>query len=485
MTLRAALVAVSLLLAVTAEASERLRILHFNDLDRMEAVPRLAAALARERIVDGHVLVTNGGDLISPSLLSGFDQGAHMVALMNAVEVDLAVLGNHEFDFGPEVLAARLDEAEFDWLGANIDPAMPGTAPFRLVAVGPYKVGFFGLVTDSTPVISSPGPGLVFSNPVERAAAVAASLREAGADLVVALAHIGHAEDLRAMAHVDLVLAGHDHLVAARYDGRAAMVQAGSNGEYLAIIDLTLDTVEQRGRKRFTWTPEIRFARTDSLAPEPVVAQMVAGLESMVSDELNIPIGRAAPAMDTRRTTVRGEETVFGNLVADAMRAATGAHVGIVNGGGIRGDRIYDAGQQLLRRDILTELPFGNRIVKLALNGVALRQALEHGLSLAGHGSGGFPQISGLQLTYDLNAPAGARLLSVAVGGARLDPSHSYTLATNSFLARGGDGYVMLANAERLVDATSGPLVASAVIAHLEQPGTVWPTVEGRIRTRR
>jgi 5'-nucleotidase/UDP-sugar diphosphatase len=119
--------ALALVLGTGIAAAEpvTLKIVHFNDLDRMDedegkgGVARLAAVVEEIRQGNPHVLVTNGGDSISPSLLSGFDQGAHMIDLFNTIGIDAMAVGNHEFDFGPEVLAERLAEAQFPMLSNN------------------------------------------------------------------------------------------------------------------------------------------------------------------------------------------------------------------------------------------------------------------------------------------------------------------------------------------------------------------------------
>ncbi len=137
--------------------------------------------------------------------------------------------------------------------------------------------------------------------------------------------------------------------------------------------------------------------------------------------------------LDSRRNVVRGEESSMGNLIADAIRAATGADLAIANGGGIRADRTYDAGTVLTRRDILTELPFGNTTVLTELPGSQILAALENGVSQVEKGAGRFPQLSGATMVFDPTAPAGSRVAEVTIGGAPLDPDKVYTLADERF----------------------------------------------------
>ena len=170
----------------------------------------------------------------------------------------------------------------------------------------------------------------------------------------------------------------------------------------------------------------------------------------------------------------------IGNLFADAIRAAVGADVGIVNGGGIRADRQYDPGT-LTRGDIFAELPFGNRTVKLEVTGAVLLQALENGLGQVRQLAGRFPQVSGLVVAADLNQPPGSRVISVTIGSDPINPVATYTLATNDFVARGGDGYTVLADAKQLLNSTDAQLMASQVADYIAKAGTISPKVEGRL----
>jgi len=185
--------------------------------------------------------------------------------------------------------------------------------------------------------------------------------------------------------------------------------------------------------------------------------------------------------IDSRRATVRSGEAAIGNLIADAMRNATGADVAITNGGGIRGDTKYPRGAKLTRKDILTELPFGNKTVTIAMIGADIIEALEHGFAQAETISPRFPQVSGLSVTVDLDKATGHRVTSVTIDGAPLDPAEEYVLATNDFLARGGDGYDVLADGEQQISAADGTLMASQVIDYIAAKGSVTPKVEGRI----
>ena len=148
--------------------------------------------------------------------------------------------------------------------------------------------------------------------------------------------------------------------------------------------------------------------------------------------------------------------------------------------GGIRGDKQYSAGSEITRRDILTELPFGNLTVLAEISGSQLLGALENGFGKVEDGAGRFPQVSGMVISADLKQPPGARVVSVLVGGKPLDLAATYTLATNDFMLNGGDGYVGLA-AKTLVGGNAGKLMANDVMALIKKQGSITSKVEGRI----
>ncbi|MDX6751588.1 bifunctional UDP-sugar hydrolase/5'-nucleotidase [Geminicoccaceae bacterium 1502E] len=474
----------------------RLTILQVNDWDRMEeqqgrgGFARFMTILEEEDAASQEVLLVHSGDMLSPSLLSGFDKGAHMIELMNRVPLDVMVVGNHEFDFGPEVARQRIAEARFPVLGTNIASGsgepMPGTERSLMLEVSGFRLGFFGITTPATLTASSPG-GYSFAPVLETARAMAQELRGQGADLVLAVTHTGREEDFAMFDEgvADIILTGHDHDLRLLYNGRTAMMESGSQAEYVGAMDLVLERTEKDGKSRVTWRPSFRTLDSAAYAPHPEGVKLVAAYEERLSGELDKVAGTTLTPLDSRRAAVRSEETAIGNLIADAMRTAVGADVAITNGGGIRGDRLYEAGTVLTRRDVQSELPFGNKTVKLEVSGADIVTALENGLSRVEDGAGRFPQVSGMTVTAELDRPAGSRVTSVRIGGVNLDPSATYSLATNDFMARGGDGYEVFAAARNLIDPQAARLMASQVAEWLGSAGEVSPRVEGRLELRR
>jgi 2',3'-cyclic-nucleotide 2'-phosphodiesterase (5'-nucleotidase family) len=451
----------------------------------------LMTLLRAERATATHHLTTVNGDFLSPSVMSALLKGAQMVALFNTLGVDAVVFGNHEFDFGPEVTQQRMTEAKFQWLGTNV--LGPDGTPFggalatTTRQVGDLTIGLFGLLTPETARLSSPGPTVMFAPVVPTAQTAVAALRQAGVDVIIALTHLSLAED-RALAQqvpgISVILGGHDHEPITWYEGGTLIHKSGSDAHYLGRIDLTIEKKVTAKGPQVTVTPSWRMLATRGVTPDPSVAAEVARYTAILDQELAQPVGQTQTALNSQTAEVRTRETTMGNLIADALRESLQADVALVNGGGIRGNRLYAAGTTLTRRDILQELPFGNPGVLVELSGVDLLAALENGVSQVENKAGRFPQVSGLRLTYNPEKLAGSRVLEVRVGEQVLDRTATYRVATNDFLLKGGDGYSSLSKGKVLIDASGGTLMATTVMHYITAKGAVAPQIEGRIVAR-
>jgi 5'-nucleotidase / UDP-sugar diphosphatase len=488
--------ALIVLLGGAAQADPvRLTVLHTNDVYEIApqqgrgGLAELATLLQRERAAAAHTITTFGGDLISPSVLSGITEGAQMIELYNLLGTDVAVLGNHEFDFGPEIAAQRVRESAFPWLGTNVlgragKPAI-GTLDLHISDVGGYRIGFFGLLTPETAVLSSPGPDITFAPAIATAASAVERLKAQGADVIVALTHQDFADDrelAQAVEGIDLILGGHDHNPITFDERGVLIVKAGYDAHYLAAIDLRVDRIRRGDREVVEVVPESwRYISTAGVAPDPNIQPVVARYEAKLDAQLAVPVGTATVALDTRRSTVRTAESNFGDLIADAMRAGVGADVALMNGGSIRGDRTYAPGTVLTRKDILMELPFGNVVVLIELSGADLLAALENGVSQIEDGAGRFPQVSGMTFTFDPARPPGSRIVAVEVGGRPLEKGRAYKVATNEYIYGGGDGYAALSRGKPLIDASGGALLTTMVIDYIARRGEIAPRLDGRI----
>lgn len=492
---RAALLAASLAFAAVARAEPVavtfLQVHAVYEISPKGGRSRLAeraTLLERERASAAHSITTFGGDLLSPSVLSGRVQGAQMIELTNLIGVAVAVPGNHEFDFGPEVARARFTASDYPWLAANM-VGPPASRPWAQSKAGSLRSAASVSPSSASsiptpPPCPHPGPTSAsrIRSPPPR---VVAELREAGADLVVALTRRDLAEDRKLLRRVDgvaIVLGGHDHDPITLSDSGGLIVKAGSDAHSLAAVDSHLDRVEERGKQVVVWTPEWRCLSTAGVETQPEIAAIVARSNAKLEAEPGVPVGRRLVELETRRDSVRTGERNVGNRVADAMRHTTGANIAVTNGGGSRGDRTDPPGTELTRKDIPTELPFGNVTEVVEPSGADPLELLENGVSQVEDKTGRFLQASGLRFTYDPSKPAGTRVVLVEVGGEPLDPTRTYRVATNDFMLAGGDGDAAFARGRVIIDASGGTLMTTTVMDYITAlGGEISPAVEGRV----
>lgn len=460
---------------------------NFDEEDGRGGFARLNALAKAERAANPNTLYLFDGDMLSPSLMSGFDKGQNTIDFTNLEPFDLAVPGNHEFDFGPENFFEKMKASKYPWAAINITKAdgspIEGLGGVMMKEVGGLKIALIPVAQDTSPTVSDTGD-LKFLPTVDTAVAAAEKATEDGADLVVGVVQTDMGNDRRLIAShaFDVILSGDDHSYATAYDGVTAYVETSIDGQLLTALDLIVEVEEKDGKRDISWQPEFRFIDTATVEPDPEAKALADKLNAELDKQLNVEIGTLEAPLDSRRNMVRAEEATMGNLIADAMRVQTGADIGLMNGGGIRGDRTYDAGAKLTRKDILTELPFGNVTVVSELPGSQVLLALENGVSQVEKGAGRFPQVSGLTFSFDASAPAGSRVSEVMVGGKPLEADTLYKVAVNDYILGGGDGFAALGGGRIVTDTGGGQLVANDVMAYVEKLGSVKVATEGRIK---
>jgi 2',3'-cyclic-nucleotide 2'-phosphodiesterase (5'-nucleotidase family) len=481
--------------AQAAPSNATFSLLLVNDIYKMSddkgrgGFAKLAAVVKQERARGVPMLFCHAGDTLSPSLMSGFDQGAHIIELTNMIKPDVFVPGNHEFDFGKDTYLKRMGEANFPFFGANMRQAdgspIPGMKDSAIFTLGPIKIGVLGLVLTGVPGMSQPGD-IRFGSEMDALKAQASSLRQQGADLIVCVAHTDRDMDNQIVRSrlVDVLLTGHDHDLAIGYDGKTVMVESSEEGNFVTAIDFVASATGEGKDRKVTWAPSFRVHDSSTIDPDPEVLAVVKRYEAALSKELDVEIGTSMNELDSRSTIVRSQEAAIGNLIADAIKDSTGGDIAITNGGGIRANKQYPAGVKLTRRDILSELPFGNSTSLVESTGADIKAALENGVSQIEQRAGRFPQVSGLKFEVDTKAPVGSRISNVQVNGEPLDPARKYKVATNNFMLTGGDGYVPFTKGRVLIGTTDGKLMANEVMAYVRKKGTVDAKIEGRVVVR-
>ena len=320
--------------AASQGANPTFTLLLVNDIYKMSEVrgrggfARLAAIARAEKAKGVPCLYAHAGDMFSPSLMSGFDQGAHTVELLNVVPPDIFVPGNHEFDAGKDNYLKLTKAAKYPTYCANLRAAdgsvLPDHKDRAIVDLGPVKVGIFGVALASTPLMSQPGD-LKFLDEMTTVREQTKALRDGGADMVVAVTHTDFTRDLEIARSrlVDVLLTGHDHDLRVVYDNRTVMVESGEEGEYVTAVDIYATIGQRDGKRAVTWLPRFRVIDSGTVTPDPEALAIVKRYEGELSRELDVELGTTAVDLDSRSASVRSQETAIGNLIADAIRAST------------------------------------------------------------------------------------------------------------------------------------------------------------------
>jgi 5'-nucleotidase / UDP-sugar diphosphatase len=486
--------AIFLFTALFAEAkSVEFTILSFNDV--YEIVPdslgrggfaEIEALLQREKKTTKHHITTLNGDFLSPCTLSVFDKGVHRIELFNKMGIDLVVLGNHEFDFGPDVVLERIKESNFPWLAANaigLDGSyFTGETQKIIVDVEGIKVGFFGLITVSTPDLSSTENKVCFPPLVYTANKIIKELKSEGADVIVALTHLTMAEDMRLaeeVPEINVILGGHDHDPMTFYDDKTFIHKSGQNAYYLVRLDLTLERDDETGVVRAL--PSWNMILNKGVERDPNIGVMVDALQDKLDLLTNESLGVIGVACDSLYSNVRSRETKIGNLVADALYHSLDADVALISGGLIRGNKFYKAGDELTFRDLLDEFPFANVSVLVELTGEKIIGALENGVSLMGKKAGRFPQVAGMSFVCKEGAPVGERIHDVRIQGEPIDPNKVYRVATVDYLFNGGDGYGMMKEGRVLISPLDKVDLVDTLAHYIKEAPEIIMELEGRI----
>lgn len=384
----------------------------------------------------------DGGDEFQGTPASNLTFGASVVDLFARLGLSASALGNHEFDWGLDSLRARMRQAPYAILGANVRDAQGNDVPWirndTLIEVRGTKVGVIGIATVETPTKTraSNVATLRFVAPAPVVDEHARSLRARGADVVIVIAHAGafcdrgnpdkcdgEIVDLAAQVteKIDAIVSGHTHSrVATRVKG-IPIVQALSRGGAIGVIDLPL-------MAGMTPAVDVRPVQRDSVAADSVAAAHTATVVARTAQLFGAPVATIAERM------VPGSNGTLGNLVADAQRFAGKGDVAVMNRGGVRAP--LNAGVAT-RGSVFEVQPFGNVLVRIQVRGADLRTYLER---IVARGEANF-HLSGVRLHFDPARPAGQRITKLEFSDGRAyDARRVYRLVMTDFLAAGGDG---------------------------------------------
>ena len=492
---------------VSYEAGSNREMITVGGLDRIAS----AARQVRNE-VDGALLLSSGNDVLG-SFYRIF-QGEPEMRGMSLAGYEVVTPGNHEFDYGVDVYANALSFAKFDVVSANLIVDDAGVSsrirPYVIKEIAGIRIGIFGMMTpDFSLLCDPPGGGVrVDGEIVSITQRLVDELKTENCELIIGLTHIGFAfssEIARKVNGINIIVDGYDRDYIHETIKDTIIIQNGSDGEYLGALSFTF-------KDGHILNPVWKRILIDSqVGSNPEIKKLMEGYMAEYEEMLGQIIGMSTVDLDARKETLRSGETNLGDLIADTwIGRFADSDIALVNSGSIRGDIIYPAGP-LTYLTVNEILPYRGEIVRVEMLGSDIKQVLEISASairVEGDGcqdgsrapTGGFLQVGGLRITIDLEEPTfcaiytdkeiseiigyGSRIVSVKVyqgtSWVNLDPSETYTVLVNDYMASGGDGhYVFLKKGLKKTYTTT--ITTDILTDFIVQYTPISPEVEGRI----
>jgi 2',3'-cyclic-nucleotide 2'-phosphodiesterase (5'-nucleotidase family) len=444
-----------------------------------------------DRAANPNSLTLTAGDAVgaTPPISSFFEDEPTILA-MNMMGFQVDTFGNHNFDAGLARLQSQINLADFQYVSANLqnrDANLTGVKDFEIFNVGGVNIGVVGLTNPEAPTLVFPGSfgTIVLTDPVKAALKARNAAKDAGADIVIVICHMGVTGFDQSGApfgplidfakkvnkngvKIDVIVGDHTDIQFSGVINGALVYENRSKGLTYAKANLTVDADTHKILSK-TVTFVTPFA--NAVTPDPAIVAMLQPYRDQLAPILNTVVGESTvtiPRADACGNSAgRTCESKIGNVTTDAMRIRYGVDFAITNSGGLRADLTCPPGDPdpnpndfcppftpppypITRGQVLTVLPFGNIVVTLAVDGAELKSILENGVSAMPAVNGKYPQVSGLCFTYNISAPAGSRVTGAvrqaadgSCTGAAVDltSASSYTIAENDFMVSGGDTY--------------------------------------------
>lgn len=481
-------------------------ILHSNDVHGAIAGYANMAALAAEYEAKGAaVIVADAGDFSQGTVYVSSSKGADAVGMMNAAGYDIAVPGNHEFDYGYAQLVENLKSAEFDTVCCNILDADGNLvfAPSKVVDVDGVKIGFIGVNTPESQTKANPAliKGLKWLAGEDMVKAVQAEADKLAdtADITVVIAHLGVDSEsvpntsydlLKGLNGVDFIIDGHSHTVMTEGTNKEPIQSTGTAFANIGVIVIDNEKKAIESNELVAVTAESAKDETVAAAAQAIIDKIDAEYgETFAKNEVDL---NGARSVDAGVYGNRDGETNLGDLITDAMVWQVKQNldgitvpeeniVAITNGGGIRA---AIAKGDITKKDVNTVLPFGNTIAVVYVTGAELLEALEASTYCSPESAiGGFPQVAGIEMTIDSSKEFDAgdlypgstyqkpnsinRVTIDSINGKAFDAKATYAVITNNFLAAGGDTYYAFASASAQFD--TGIPLDEALMAYITE----------------
>lgn len=480
----------------------RVRAHETRDGRMMGGLDRIATLVKQERQAAPELILLDDGDTIQGDSQSFLFKGAPIIECMNALRYDAMAIGNHEFNFGQDVLALRKWESSFPWLSANVLRETPGGGPFN--PAPPYVIlerrgvliGVLGLTVDDVPNWEQPDyiRGLRFEPIVSQAKVWVPRLRPL-CDVLVVLAHTGveprpgerrpdagaaGADIALACPEIDVLICGHRHVaVESREVNGVLLTEAGSWSEYLGKV--TLEVEKAASSTRVVSRKSQLIPVTSDIRPDPDIERVLEPFEKRWKEWAGEVVGRTAKPIDFR--SAQTGPTAAVDLIHDAMKWATGADITLHVA--FNDTTVIPAGP-VTNQQVFEMYEYDNALWVLKITGRQLKDCLEDGLS--GYGTWRFLTAGGIRYALDASRPRGERLLWVKRGGALLPDDAVLSVAINHYNAVAGGEHSLFRRASECH--VTGKWVRDVIAGYIRSKGTVtpqvrsWFTVSGRMDRR-
>ncbi|WP_088105726.1 bifunctional metallophosphatase/5'-nucleotidase [Halalkalibacter urbisdiaboli] len=389
-----------------------------------------------------HAFVFDLGDTFHGTNLVNFNKGNVVAESLNTIQYDAMVPGNHDFNYGTRHLLTLRDSLSFPLLGANA--IHNGEALFQRYTIM-EKAGktfaVIGILATDTAIKTSPSniKGITFEDEIDVTKTIVEAVKK-DVDHVIVLSHAGLKIDkliAEKVEGIDIILGGHSHdtIETPLKIKQTFLTQSAEYGKAVGHTNLIFHGEELIGINGFLYRDH------PSKMKDPKIERLIDVYKQKVKQSLNEVVATIPITLHGKRELVRTSETNLGKLLADTMRIKADTDIAFTNGGIIRAD-IKEG--EVTRDDVLTALPFDNKLVQLTITGKELMECLEHAVRLYPEQNGGFLHISGFQFSFNPSKQPGDRVSNVVIDGEPLDPQKNYSVATNDFIASGGDGFTML-----------------------------------------
>ena len=437
----------------------------------------------RSRATPERSLLVDAGDAWQGTFISNANKGEAVTKAMTLMKYDAMAVGNHDFDWGQDVLAQRAKEASFPFLATNVVETKTGKLPsylkpYVIKDTGLAKVGILGITNPqgNTIVKATSVAGLQFG-PATQVQPFLSEL-QTQADIIVVVAHIGSADAAklaRDVPGIDVIVAGHDHqpIQTGRVEGRTTIVDSGAYTQYLGRLEIIVDPATHKMKDAIRAGELTAVAASQTLQPDPEIAAIVESRRAEAEKYTSRVVGTIKNDLDNPR-----DECGLGNMITDGIleygrQQGWRTDVAFYNAAGVRAP--LKAGP-VTYGQLYQVLPFENTIVNVDLTGAQLKEVLEDASGRAGR-----LQIGGGKWVYRfLNNPS-ERVLEATIGGAPLDLARLYHVATIDYLLLGGDGHTWFGKGTNVV---YGDIEVDAVAAYMTAHSPLDPKVEGRITQR-